>query len=238
MPDFEVDPAVAKEILERFLDFYTRPSFGSPAKRDIDIEVFGILYRLGYVTGRLSLFEVAQRLRITPAKARSLLFDHDVRGAAASAMSADQLIKATLAGLRFTKDGDYFVCEVESPYAQALVRDRIRQLGFISDTSFNSSLIRLSADAATALIGSVLSTEEKAAVTAALIKAGAPDKSFPGVVKGALKALAVKFGGDALGKVSDDVADVAGDLMKPIIEGAADQIASAAGKWTDIFKTA
>jgi hypothetical protein len=229
---------IAARLLQEFLEFYRTPSFGSPSKRDIDVKVFGMLRDLGELPEESSLFQLAQRLKITRAKARGLLFDHEVRGASEDE-PINERIRPAVAGARFSKDGTYFVFEVESPYLQALIRERVRSLGHISDSSFNTSLVRLSLDAATDLINSLLSADQRTAVHNALVSAGAPDASFKGVLKGALGALGKKFGGEALDSIAEDTVDYISDLVAPLLSSGSQALGVAVvDRWRDLFPKA
>jgi hypothetical protein len=234
----EIEPAKAAELLSEFLNFYGRPSFGSPSKRDIDVQVFSMLRKLAWVTESNSLFEIADSLKVTRGKARSLLFDFDVRRTDEERGSAVTLIKNALIGLSPTKDGDYFVFEVESPYTQAILRERVRKIGHVSDTSFNTSLVRMSSSAIIDLIDDVLTLDEKKAVKKALRKAGSKAESFRDVISDALKSIPKKLTGGAVTGVGSWGAKEAAPYMKSLLFPGDPSFPEPGMIWNDSFGNA
>ena len=73
---------------------------------------------------------------------------------------------------------------------------------------------------AATLIENNLSDEEKNEIKKALVKAGAPDKSFKGVLKASLKQLGKKVAQDA----GEAIAEKAGDFISPIIDASVDKV--------------
>ena len=69
----------AAEALERFLKAYLTPSFGALPKREIDLEVLGVLIDIGYLSGEPTIYELISKLAVTRSKARSLLYDRELR---------------------------------------------------------------------------------------------------------------------------------------------------------------
>lgn len=194
----------AKDALSRILTAFTSPAFGTLPKREIDLMVFTEMTRLGIVSPKASAYELMVGLRVARAKANSLVFDRDLR--AHEVGDLDAAITEALANARFAKDGDYFVLEEDNPLLHATLKDRLKRLGHISDTSFNTALIRMSPDAATALTVDLMPKDGREEVRRALVKAGAPDESLHGTVKRAL--IAVRD------KVKDGAVDMAADFGK------------------------
>lgn len=224
-----LDAAAAKAALARFLTQYTTPAFGTLPKREIDLAVFEMLRELGVVKQDASLYDLMRELHITRAKASQLLFDVDVRLAGDDPTKLDNAARDALAAAHFAKDGDYFVLEIENPLLRAHLQDRVHRLGYVSDRSFNSALVRLPLDAAGELVADLIPENKREEIRQALIKAGAPDNSFKAVVLDAVKALGEK----AIGKGADAIVDKAGEFLGPLVHGAATGIGKA---WASVWK--
>jgi hypothetical protein len=222
-----------KRALRPFLETITTPAFGAISKRETDLAAFEMLRTLGLVDRKASLFSLMTQLRITRAKASQILFDIEVRARGGDAGALDEEVREALKATRFAKDGDFFVLEIENPLLQAHLRNRLRELGHISDTSFNSAIVRMPLDAVTDLMIALIPVDGRELVRRALVAAGAPDRSIKGVLKGALKALGSKILGDAADQMAEGVVETASEFLGPIFEGAREGITNG---WRDILQ--
>ena len=218
-----------KSALRPLLEVATSPAFGAVSKRELELALFEMLRELGVIERKASLFSLMTELRVTRAKASQLLFDIEVRSRGHDADGLDEEIRLAFTETKFLKDGDLFVLEIENPLVQAHLRNRLRELGHVSDASFNSALVRMSLDAATDIMIDLIEADRRAAVKQALVAAGAPDSSIKGVLKGALKSLGKKFAGEAGDQLAEGVVDSAEDFLKPLFTAAEEGI-------TDVWK--
>ncbi|WP_305971066.1 MULTISPECIES: hypothetical protein [unclassified Mameliella] len=214
------------DALSKFLGDFCTPAFGSMPKREIELAVFELLQSLSVVEGKASLYELMTQLRITRAKAAQLLFDIEVRRLGDDELKS--LLAEALVSPRFAKDGEYFVLEIENPLVHAYLKEKLRQLNHVSDTSFNSALIRMPVDAVSDLIADQLKEKQREAVRRALVAAGAPDTTWKGVLRSALKKLGAKI----VGKAADGLVEEASEYLKPIVHGASDSIQTV---WSSVF---
>lgn len=229
-----IEEADAKEILVKFLKAYTSPAFGALPKREIDLIVYEMLQDVEALETEPSMYELMRDLKITRTKARTLVYDSKIRKHSGNSADLNERIKTLFSKAKFSKDGHYFVMEIEDPLLHADLKERVRKLGFVSDTSFNSALIKMPFEAVGEVSQELLTENEKEAVRRALIAAGAPDTSFKGVVKGALGKLATK----AVGKAGDDLVEELGgqlsSFLGPIFTGAAGAVGEHwNGLWED-----
>lgn len=135
---------------------------------------------VGYLGPEPKIYDLVQRLRITKSRARSLLYDRDLRRldtAALDAMAIEVLKKPLL-----QSQGYAIAIEIENAYLSDHIRIKISSLGHVSDGSFSPSLIRLSASAAASLISSCLNDADRKKVEKALAKVGGNDKSVTGLM--------------------------------------------------------
>ncbi len=194
---------------------YLSPAFGSLPKREVDLLLYSALEKVGYIEAEPTLYSLVMKLRVTRSKARSLLYEQELRRLGEQEL--DRRILDFLKRPILQKESELFLLEIENPLVIDHLRAKVQALGYASDGSFSPSLVRLSDAAVIALLDSMLEKHAKSAVKAQLVKAGFPDKSFKGVLKDVLKAVGKKLADNA-------GSDVAERILSPIIDGAFDVI--------------
>src|ERR1700760_2652525 len=73
------DKAAAATFAQKFLEAYTATAFGVLPKTEIDLLVFTLLVQAGVIDANGPIYRTARALNITPAKARGLLFQYQLR---------------------------------------------------------------------------------------------------------------------------------------------------------------
>ncbi len=212
----DLDETVCRDALKAILAGYCSPAFGALPKREIDLLFFELLYSVGVIGPGDSLYTLMRDLRVTRPKARALMFEREVRRATADSGQLDAELRTLLGQARFVKDGTYFVMEVENPLLQDHLREHVRKLNYLTDTSFNPQLVRVPVEAVTALSAKIIPDQEQEAIRKALVKAGMPDGSFTGVLKGALKVLGEHLAKEAGGRFAETVVDNTVSYLKPV----------------------
>lgn len=218
--------AKAKVVLAQLLERYLTPAFAALPKNEVELLVLDALEQVGAISADPQLYELVSKLKVTRAKARRLIYDRELRHS--SSADLDAKVKALLKRPLLQKQGELFVLEVENPLVSDHLRDKVQQLGYVSDGSFSPSLIKLGLEAITALIASLLSTDEQEQVRLALIAAGAPDGSFRGVLKATLKKVASKVAADS----GEALMDKAAGYLAPIVDAS---IAALGEKAAELF---
>lgn len=193
--------------------------------------MFEVMRTLGLLPENASVYDLMTDLRITRAKASQLLFDTAIRKFDENPALLDAKVIDALCNARFHHDADkYFVIEVEDPMVNANLKEKVRKAGHISDSSFNSALIRLPLDAVADLVADLVPENRRDEARIALVEAGAPEApSFKNVVKSSLKTLGRKV----VGEVADGLVDEAGKFLTPILHDSAE----IAAKWLPVFDT-
>jgi len=215
-----------------FLSDFMSPAFGSLPKREIELRVFDLMRALGVLKSEATIYSLMTDLKVTRAKASQLIFDLEIRQHGSDRERLNELVKEVLVNTRFAKDGDYFVMEIENPLTLAHMRQRIREIGHFSDTSFNSALVRAPLDTVTDLILEIIPNDQHLAVKEALVNAGAPDTGVKAVIRGALKTLGRKVIGEAADQVAEGIVDNSADFLRPIVDAGIGQIQE---RWTALF---
>jgi len=199
----EIDDAVAKKVLVVLLKKYMSPAFGSLPKREVDIAIFQCLQELNVFDKSPDLYSLLSSLRITRSKARTLLYESNLRKSNNATLDKEliEILKDPL-----LKDNEKICLEVGNPLLIDHIKFVLKNLNYITDSSFSPELIKLSPDAYASLINQKLARVSKEDIDAALIKCGAKTKLDAGTI---LKAVLKKIGK----KVADDAGNQAGELL-------------------------
>jgi len=133
-------PAAAA-FSEGFAKVYFAQAMGSLPKSEIDLLVFTLLIELKVIAADASLFVIARALNITPAKARSLLFQYQLRHVDASL--GDQMVATTLATANFSVDDKRLSFGIESPLVRAIIDSKLKERGVFADLSLSGEILRV-----------------------------------------------------------------------------------------------
>lgn len=224
----EIDADKIKSVFIELLDSYLNPAFGAMSKRDFDILLFMKLQKLAVIDKNPEIYGLVSSLRVTRSKARVLLYESKLRQSTAEDLKEE--LKEILINPIFLKDNDKIGIEIGNPFLIDYLRDKLKGLGYITDSSFSPELVKLSVDAFVALFESYLPTESKSALMNTLIEVGAKaDTSFNGVFKSVLKKLGTKLAD----KAGEGLAESIGDFLNPIITNSLD---GAKSLFENIFK--
>ena len=218
--------ANAKAVLAQLLERYLTPAFAALPKNEVELLVLDALEQVGAISADPQLYELVSKLKVTRPKARRLIYDRELRHS--SSADLDAKVKALLKRPLLQKQGELFVLEVENPLVSDHLRDKVQQLGYVSDGSFSPSLIKLGLEAISALIADLLSAAEQEQVRLALVAADAPDGSFKGVLKATLKKVASKVAADS----GEALMDKAAGYLAPIVDAS---IAALGEKAAELF---
>ena len=169
-------------VLERVLKEYAAPSFGSMSKRDVDIMLFMALQDLGIIEMRPSIYDVIRLLNVTRAKARNLIYESSLRRQ--EEQNLEQELKDLIIKPIFLKEGDKICLEIDNPLLIDYIRQRLKELKHITDSSYNNELVKMTPEAFSALYTTYLPEESIAAINRKFVALGVQDEKGPlGVVK-------------------------------------------------------
>jgi hypothetical protein len=206
--------AKCKEALEKFLEDFLSPAFGAMPKGEIELAVLNLLISIGAVKDNPSSYDLASILKITKTKARTLIYNKELRTRTSEELDAE--VRKILLNPVIQKRGDQFALEVESPLTLDHLRAKVQKLGHLTDGSFSANLVTLNLDAMAALIESVLSQNQKNEAKKSLKAAGAANASVSGLLKATLKKIGKKIADDT----GEEVINKAYEYMQPILDGA------------------
>ena len=133
---------------EQLAEWMRRPSFGSRAKREIELKVFELLYRDRIGEGTVTVGDVAEELAVTRARARSLLLETRTRLAAEpGAPSREQQLTAFVLQWprrgTIERDGERLRVVVDDPFLRDLLQNFAYGRGLAVDLSFSREIVTL-----------------------------------------------------------------------------------------------
>ena len=207
----------------QFVRAFTTPAFGALSKTEVDNLVFALLIEAGALDPKSQIYEIARDLNVTPAKARNLLFQWQLRSVRDADALTDDLVEA-VRSVRFAKDGDLLVFGIESPLLREEFRSRLKRTGVYADTSFSSELVRLPLQHFVEFLDSFVDEEKKQTIRRGLVRDGRlKDRSFRALALRVLSDLAKKLAGEAAGEITE----LFGDTVRGLITGKLDLVATA-----------
>src|SRR5512143_2090654 len=143
-----------RAALAALLEAYTTPAFGVLPKREIDLLVLETLVSVKLLPAEPSIHDLIRTLRITRSRARSLIYDRELRRMGGTDL--DAVLKEALRRPLLQKQGDLFALEIENPVVADHLRQKLSDLGYATDGSFSPTVVRLGLDAAVVLLESYL----------------------------------------------------------------------------------
>lgn len=151
-------------------------------------------------------------LRVTNAKARSLLYQVALRRTL-SKEETDAALRQLLSQPRVIKEGDKVIIEVADPLLMDRLRQRVRQLNYISDGSFSGSLAKLPVPALSALIKDLIPENQWPAVCKAHKKLGVRGDGLQGLIAAVVVQLGRRTAGAEEEHIAAHIGDSIGDFF-------------------------
>ncbi len=141
-----------------FLDRYQQAGFGRLPKREIDVLVLHLLERYAPRYADESDTALARQLGTTPSRVKG--WRTDARYLYWSDDDQLELVRRTVFGAiandAYTTEADTVIVEVYDAFVKQQVVDILRKAHQLHDTSFNSSLLKLSRNAFWSLVAATL----------------------------------------------------------------------------------
>lgn len=225
LADANISVAFARKLVEGYLS----PSFGALSRAEVDHLFFEALVSASCINPKAQTYEIARDLRITPTKARNLLFQWQLRSLSDENLIRKDLVLA-LQMARFSDDGGKVSFGIESPLLREELKSRLKKLGIFADASFASEIVKLSIDHFVEFIDELANDDAKEAIEQNLIlDEQIEDRSFRATALRLLKGIARK----AAGTAGEEVAGLFGDAVGGLLDGGVDVVRSAFNKTED-----
>ncbi len=216
----ELDHNKLRQALSKIIGSYTSPSLGSMSKHDIDLLVYETIVTLGVIKEDATIYDVMRDLKVTRSKARNLIYEYKLRKT-----ENEEVLKTELRELLKTpllsNQSDNVQLEVDNPYLIDFIRNELKKLGHITDGSFHAELVKMSADAFSALYENTLTEEKKIEIKRKLVELGVKeDTSLSAILPSMIKGVAKTVAKGAFGKIGENIVDSGfGFLSNLIHEG-------------------
>ena len=160
------DDVLAAKFGRGFLNVYAATAFGSLPKTEIDLQVFSLLVELDIIEINRASYRIARALNITPSKAKSLLFQYQLRNV--SEDDTDYQIVLAITTARYWKDGDKLSFGVSSPLVKAAISAKMEEKGVFADVSLSGNILRVDPARFGAILASLVATSQADRVIANL----------------------------------------------------------------------
>jgi hypothetical protein len=210
-------PGSAVTFCHAFVEAYLTPAFGARPKSEIDLLVFACLIEANAIDPEAPIYEIARALNITPARARNLLLNWQLRNTPQQGDLRGAIV-AALKKTRFSADGKLLTFGVESPLLKEEITARLKRKGVFPDAAFSKELVKLPVEAFVEFLDDIVEDATKKEVRATLIKdKQLPDTSFKALAVGVLSKLGEKIAGEA-GKEAGG--EIVGKAARPAAEKA------------------
>jgi hypothetical protein len=212
-------PSNATKFTSAFVAAYLSPAFGARSKGEVDLLVFSSLIEAGAIDPEAQEYDIARALNITPARARALILNWQLRSTPAQS-DLRAAIKEALKKTRFSNDGKLLTFGIENPLLKEEITARLKRKGVFPDASFSRELVKLPADAFVEFLDDIVDEETKKQVRATLVKdKQIPDTSFKALATGVLVTLGKKAAGEVGGALADKLAKPAAEKVAGFLVG-------------------
>lgn len=206
------------KILRQILEGATTPAFGALPKKELELLLVEAMVAIGYLDSNPSTYELVRKLRVTSTRARSIIYDRELRRQ--DSVSLEEMAAVAIRHPLLQSHRYVVAMDIENPYLAEHLRDKIRSLGFASDGSFSPTLIRITESAAAALIDAYLSQPERKAVSKALAAEFGKSMDARTLIAKALAAGAAALAG----KAGEELASAGANLVGSFFSGSVEQI--------------
>lgn len=145
---YDLSNANIKDLLTEFFEFYTTPAFGARSKSEIDLKVFELLRECGWIDD--DYYNVSRKLKITPTRAKNLILNAKLR--AESQPNTEKTYNKFLEEIEKLgyktdpKNNSIIIFSLPDMLLREYLKFKLRSVGKIWDSSFNSELVRVSVD--------------------------------------------------------------------------------------------
>lgn len=135
------DDKLAAAFGRQFMESYASSAFGVLPKREIDLTIFSFLIQNDVVDADGSTYRLARSLNLTPVRARSLLFDHQLRNV--SEADTDHAVTMALTTSKYWKDGSSVSFGITSPLVKAAITGKMQDRGVFADVSLSGDILKI-----------------------------------------------------------------------------------------------
>jgi hypothetical protein len=200
----------AKTALIKIFIHYLNPAFGALPKRENEIIMFQVLQDLKIFDKNPDLYSLLSSLRVTRSKARTLLYESNLR----KDVDLEEELLEILKNPVLLKDNDKVCLEIDNPLLIDHIKHVLKDLRHITDGSFSPDLVKLTPEAYKKLLNNRFKKISKNELKKALVECGVEKElTAKTLLSGVLKKVGKKVADDAGDKAGEFLGDYLGDLF-------------------------
>ncbi|MNR94677.1 hypothetical protein D3C72_257650 [compost metagenome] len=211
------DDRLAAAFGRCFMKAYASSAFGVLPKREIDLAIFSFLIKHDVVDADGSMYRLARALNLTPARARSLLFEHQLRNV--SEDDTDHAVMMALTTSKYWKDGSNVSFGVTSPLVKAAITGKMQDRGVFTDVSLSGDILKIDPDHFAEVLNSLLPASRAEQLAKLLKKKGVLTQSE---LRSALNAVLTTGANEVVSKGASAAFDGALRGIKALTTGEGD----------------
>ena len=140
-----------QDFADDFIKIYLQNGFGIMNKSELEILIFHLLRRDDFCNQK-SIFGISRELHIPEAKVRKLIYEADLRYGDISDAYVKNEFFACLSKAHFQTTGNKIEFPLEDKLVRSAIDDKLRLMGYFSDTSYNRDVFSIHIEAFVALI--------------------------------------------------------------------------------------
>ena len=184
-----------QDFADDFIKIYLQNGFGIMNKSELEILIFHLLRRDDFCNQK-SIFGISRELHIPEAKVRKLIYEADLRYGDISDAYVKKEFFACLSKAHFQTTGNKIEFPLDDKLVRSAIDDKLRSMGYFSDTSHNRDVFSIHIDAFVVLIDVYYTDANKAEVLKKCKSSvkGGQDITFKGVLKEFLYGASRKAG--------------------------------------------
>lgn len=150
----------SEQFAKEFIGKYLHNGFGTMNKGELETLIFHLL-RKDESFRKMSIFDLSRTLQIPETKVRKLIYDSDLRyGKTDNEYVVTEFFKYLRQG-KFQSESNKIMFPIDNKVVRSAIDDKLRSLGYFSDTSFNRDVFSIQIDAFIELINAYYTKEVK-----------------------------------------------------------------------------
>ncbi len=208
----DIKPDDCRTILEELLKTYITPAFGVLPKHEIDMMMYEVLQKVGYLNRISTPYDLVRKLKVTRSKAQSLIYESNLRHFTGSTENLEEQLRNLLIKDAILIYHDKVAIEVENPLLRDYVRQCLKDVNCITDASYSKDLLCISAKAYQKLCEKYANDAYKRLMSSLRAEGIEVDDNIK-LFEDLIKSLATMAGGEGAGSlvtiISGKIKDVA-----------------------------
>lgn len=140
-----------QNFADEFIRIYLQNGFGMMTKGELEILIFHLLRR-DVFSDHQSIFEISRTLHLPETKVRKLIYEADLRYGNISDTYVRDKFFACLNSANFQTNNNKIEFPLEDKLVRSAIDDKLRSMGYFSDTSYNRDVFSIHIEAFVALI--------------------------------------------------------------------------------------